>query len=269
MKVKHNVFFVTGGGSGLGLATVHELVKLGAYVAVLDFDEEAGEKVAKLLQACVIFCKCDVRSEEDVKKAIKAVDTKWKGKKIGGVVHCGGVGMAGKTVGNDGKPFPLDVFTETLNINLVGSFNVARLVAAHIIATSPPLRSYKTPDSPEVTEDRGVIIFTSSVSASEGQMGQTAYASSKAGVEGLVLPMARDLARYGIRVVAIAPSIFSTAMGASTPPKVREGLLRTTLFPARFGDPHEFAQLAVAVVENSMLNGSTIRLDGGSRMSKM
>lgn len=143
-------------------------------------------------------------------------------------------------MGNDGTPFPLDVFAETVTINLVGSFNVARLVAAHIIATSPPLKSYKNPDAKEVTEDRGVIVFTSSVSATEGQMGQAAYASSKAGVEGLVLPMARDLARYGrsdsggetnietdsgrpgatgIRVAAIAPSIFSTAMGAQTAPK--------------------------------------------------
>lgn len=210
----------------------------------------------------------------------------------------------------DGTPFSLDVFREVIDINLVGSFNVARLVAARIAKSFPPPPDHSHPDAPPVEHDRGVIIFTSSVSYEEGQMGQTAYASSKAGVVGLVLPMARDLARYGppmlfcspaetepqyadvllpfclisppgIRVVAIAPSLFATAMGANTSPRcasplpapcsmrlltgyvlrrVKEGLLKSTLFPARFGEASEFGHLAVSVIENSYLNGTGVFL---------
>ncbi|GAA5898960.1 hypothetical protein JCM5296_004427 [Sporobolomyces johnsonii] len=269
MKVAHFLWIVTGAASGLGLATVHELVRLGGYVAVLDLDPDKGKQVEMLLSGCAAFFECDVGDEESVKRALQNVKTKWPERKWGGVVHCGGVGMAGKTVGNDGTPFSLDVFREVHRINLLGSFLVASHVAAELIKQSPPPHDYSHPDAKDVNEDRGVIILTSSVSATEGQMGQTAYASSKAGVEGLVLPMARDLARYGIRVVCIAPSLFSTNMGANTSDKVRASLLRTTLFPPRFGTPPEFAQLAVQVVENGYLNGTVIRLDGGSRMAKM
>ncbi|KAL8292815.1 hypothetical protein RQP46_000509 [Phenoliferia psychrophenolica] len=261
VQIEHNVFYVTGGASGLGLATVHELVKRGAYVAVLDMDEELGERIEMELKELVIFIRCDVRSEEDVIGAIATVDKKWGTRAVGGVVHCGGVGMAGKTVGNDGEPFSLDVFREVIDINLVGSFNIARLIAARIIKSTPAVPSYKNQGAPAVDADRGVIILVSS--------GQAAYASSKAGVVGLALPMARDLARYGIRVVAIAPSLFGTAMGASMSDKVREGLLKSTVFPTRMGLPEEFAHLSVAILENQMLNGSVIRLDGASRMAKM
>ncbi|KAM0749752.1 NAD(P)-binding protein [Meredithblackwellia eburnea MCA 4105] len=269
MQIKSRVFYVTGGASGLGLGTVHELVKRGAYVSVLDLNEELGERIEMELKEVVIFNKCDVTKEEDIIKAIAETDKKWGDRLVGGVVHCGGVGMAGKTIGNDLEPFPLDVYRQVIEINLVGSFNVARLVAQRIIKSHPPPPSHKDKGQPEVTEDRGVIIFTSSVSYEEGQMGQTAYASSKAGVVGLTLPMARDLARFGIRVVSIAPSLFDTAMGANTSPKVKESLLSTTLFPRRFGQASEFAHLAASIIENGMLNGSVIRLDGGSRMSKM
>lgn len=206
---------MTGAGSGLGLATTRHLVHFGAFVLALDFNEQTGLELQKELPGKVMFVKADVKDEDEVRAALDGLDKgAWSDKRVGGLVHCGGVGMAGKTVGNDGEPFSLDVFAETININLVGSFNVARLVAAHIIKHSPA-----TNPSKPVEEDRGVIIFTSSVSATEGQMGQAAYASSKAGVEGLVLPMARDLARYGIRVTCVAPSIFATSMGAQTPEK--------------------------------------------------
>ncbi|KAK4052652.1 hypothetical protein OIO90_004280 [Microbotryomycetes sp. JL221] len=262
MLIKGNVYFVTGGGSGLGRATAEELTKRGALVCLMDFDEEAGQQVANQIgQDRALFAHCDVRNEEHVENAVKAARAKWPNETIGGVVHCGGRGMVGKTVSNDGEPWSLDLYREIIDINLVGSFNVARLVAAEIVKLTP--KSTKG-----ATEDRGVIILTSSVSATEGQMGQAGYGSSKAGVEGLTLPMARDLSRHGIRVVTIAPSLFSTAMGAGTSDKVKQGLLKSTLFPPRFGEAPEFAHLACSVVENTYLNGCVIRLDGGSRMSK-
>ncbi|SCV67409.1 BQ2448_5020 [Microbotryum intermedium] len=267
MQIKGYIFFVTGGGSGLGLATSKEFASQGALVGIMDYNEDSGTALAKELGADrAFFAVVDVREEDQVSSAIEKTCEHWKGKKVGGVVHCGGVAMAGKTIQGDGSPFPLGIFQDVIAINLTGSFIVARLVAAKIASMHPPPPPAKS-DSP-LTEDRGVIIMTSSVSATEGQMGQVAYASSKAGVEGLVLPMARDLARYGIRVVCIAPSLFSTAMGAGTSEKVKKGLLSSTLFPPRFGESHEYAHLAVAIIGNQMLNGSTIRLDGGSRMSK-
>lgn len=269
MHIAHNVFYVTGGASGLGLATVHEIVRLGGYVAVLDMNIEAGERIAMELPELVLFSQSDITSEEDVLKAIARTDHKWPTRTVGGLVHCGGIGMAGKTLSTEGEPFSLEAFRHTVEVNLVGSFNVARLVAARIARSHPPPRSHRHPDSPYIEDDRGVIILTSSVSYQEGQMGQAAYGSSKAGVAGLVLPMARDLARYGIRVLAIAPAIFETPMGASAPVQVLDSLRNTHLFPTRFGRPLEFAHLVVACLENQMLNGTVIRLDGGSRMSKM
>ncbi|KAK4701752.1 hypothetical protein P7C70_g4476, partial [Phenoliferia sp. Uapishka_3] len=305
VKIAGNVFYVTGGASGLGLATVHKLAKLGAYVALLDMNSELGESVAEGLREHAQFVRCDVRSEEHVEAAIAFIDKTWGEKPVGGVVHCGGVGMVGKTLGNDGTPFSLDVYREVIDINLTGSFNVARLIAARIVKSTPAPPSYRNPDAPKVEADRGVIILTSSVSFEEGQMGKqktgnrrmrpliyvflqvkrrmrarrcgresqnlgfTHLILPQAGVAGLALPMARDLSRYGIRVVAIAPSLFETAMGANSSQKTRENLLNGTLFPARFGKSEEFAHLAIAILENQMLNGTVIRLDGGSRMAKM
>ncbi|GAA6009258.1 uncharacterized protein JCM10292_000751 [Rhodotorula paludigena] len=261
MDVANLVWIVTGGLSGLGAAVVEALVAKSGYVACLDLNAETGEGGSDRVHNV----QCDVGDEDSVKLAVKSVKEKWQGRKWGGVVHCGGVGMAGKTVGNDGQPFSFDVFSEVHRINLLGSFLVASQVAAELVSQHP---TPKRQDA-ETLRDRGVIVLTSSVSATEGQMGQIAYASSKAAVEGLVLPMARDLARFGIRVMAIAPSLFSTNMGKNTSPKVRASLLTTTLHPARFGEPHEFAQLAVQIVENGYLNGGTIRIDGGGRMAKM
>lgn len=210
----------------------------GAYVAILDMNVEAGEAIARDIGERATFFRCDVRSEEDVNSAITAVDTLWGLERtVGGVVHCGGVGMAGLTVNSKGEPFSLDVFREVVDINLTGSFNIASKIAAKIVRSNPRGPSASNPTAPEITEDRGVIILVSSVSYEEGQQGQTAYGSSKAGVVGLLLPMARDLSRFGIRVCGVAPSLFSTAMGKNTSDKVRESLLESTLFPHRFGKP--------------------------------
>ncbi|KWU42402.1 oxidoreductase [Rhodotorula sp. JG-1b] len=262
MDPSNKVWIITGAASGLGLAVVQLLNARAptASLALLDLNQDQGEQVAGQ-QRDAAFFRCDVGDEDNVKEALEQIRQKWKGKKWGGVVHCGGVGMAGKTVGNDGKPFSFDIFSEVHRINLLGSYLIASHVAAEIVSQHAP--------EPNVSHDRGVIILTSSVSATEGQMGQVAYGSSKAAVEGLVLPMARDLARHGIRVMCIAPSLFSTSMGKNTSDRVRASLLKSTLYPPRFGESHEYAQLALQIIENGYLNGNTIRIDGGSRMSKM
>jgi NAD(P)-dependent dehydrogenase (short-subunit alcohol dehydrogenase family) len=256
------VWIVTGGKSGLGAAVVQALDARKAYVAVLDLnaspdDNQPGANVAHF--------QCDAGDEPSVKHALEGVKAHWKGKKWGGLCHAAGVGMAGKTIGNDGQPFSFDVFQEVHRINLLGSFLMASNVAAVLAAQGGTIARDADPST---VKDRGVIVLTSSVSATEGQMGQVAYGSSKAAVEGLVLPMARDLARYGIRVMNIAPSLFSTAMGKGTSDKVRASLLAGTLHPPRFGEAREFAQLALAIIENGYLNGGTIRIDGGGRMAK-
>ncbi|GAA5908731.1 hypothetical protein JCM6882_008188 [Rhodosporidiobolus microsporus] len=309
MHPQDKVFIVTGASSGLGHATARLLLQRGAYVAALDLREPDEGAFAPFVPAVegkggegknaksaftvgaplpngkdasagkdsgsgdrLFFTRCDVGNEESVDAAIEAVKKHWPGKRWGGVVHCGGVGMVGKTVGNDGTPFSFDMFQEVHRINLLGTFLITSRVASVLVSqylSSLPSSSSSSRAPPQAEEDQGVLVVTSSVSATEGQMGQTAYASSKAAVEGLTLPMARDLARYGIRVMCLAPSLFATSMGKNTSPKVKQSLLATTLFPVRFGQADEFAQLAVQVVENGYLNGGVIRIDGGSRMAKM
>jgi NAD(P)-dependent dehydrogenase (short-subunit alcohol dehydrogenase family) len=249
MQIQNNVFIITGGASGLGAATARMIAENGGKVVLADVQDTAGKKLATELQGR--FVKCDVTSEADAKAAVDAalaIGT------LRGLVNCAGVAPAVKTVGKDG-PHPLDIFQKTVNVNLIGTFNMARLAADAMSRTEAGAQG-----------ERGVIINTASVAAYDGQIGQTAYAASKAAVVGLTLPMARDLARNGIRVMTIAPGIFETPMLLGMPQEVRDALGRTVPFPQRLGKPEEFAHLARTIIENVMLNGETIRLDGAIRM---
>ena len=249
MQIKDSVFIITGGASGLGAATARMIVAGGGKVVLADVQVEAGEKLAAELGGQ--FLKCDVTSEADglaVAAAATAMGT------LRGLVNCAGVAPAVKTVGKDG-PHPLELFQKVININLVGTFNMSRLAADAMGKT----------DATEQGE-RGVIINTASVAAYDGQIGQAAYASSKAGVVGLTLPMARDLSRSGIRVMTIAPGIFETPMLLGMPQEVQDALGKMVPFPPRLGKPAEYAHLAKTIIENVMLNGETIRLDGAIRM---
>ena len=249
MQIKDSVFIITGGASGLGAATARMISENGGAVVLADVQVEAGLALATELKGA--FIRCDVTSEADgmaVVAAAVAMGT------LRGLVNCAGVAPAIKTVGKEGA-HPLDAFQRTVNINLVGTFNMARLAADAMAKTAA------TADG-----ERGVIINTASVAAYDGQIGQAAYASSKAAVVGLTLPMARDLSRNGIRVMTIAPGIFETPMLLGMPSEVQDALGRMVPFPPRLGRPHEYAHLARTIIENVMLNGETIRLDGAIRM---
>jgi NAD(P)-dependent dehydrogenase (short-subunit alcohol dehydrogenase family) len=249
MQIEQNVFIITGGASGLGAATARMLAGAGATVVLADVQVDAGTALAAELNG--VFVKCDVTSEEDGQAVFAAAVAKGT---LRGLVNCAGVAPAVKTVGKDGA-HPLAVFQRAVNINLVGTFNMARLAAEAMGATAAL-----------ATGERGVIINTASVAAYDGQIGQAAYASSKAAVVGLTLPMARDLARSGIRVMTIAPGIFETPMLMGMPEEVRDALGKMVPFPPRLGRPDEYAHLVRCIIENSMLNGETIRLDGAIRM---
>ncbi|MES2757538.1 MAG: 3-hydroxyacyl-CoA dehydrogenase [Pseudomonadota bacterium] len=249
MQIQDNVFIITGGASGLGAATARMIAEAGGKVLLADVQVEAGTALAAELKGR--FLKCDVTSEADGQAVVAAALEMGT---LRGLINCAGVAPAIKTVGKDG-PHPLDVFQRTINVNLVGTFNMARL-AADAIGKTEALDS----------GERGVIINTASVAAYDGQIGQAAYGSSKAAVVGLTLPMARDLARSGIRVMTIAPGIFETPMLMGMPEEVRDALGKMVPFPSRLGRPNEYAHLARAIIENSMLNGETIRLDGAIRM---
>jgi NAD(P)-dependent dehydrogenase (short-subunit alcohol dehydrogenase family) len=249
MHIQDNVFIVTGGASGLGAATARMLAANGATVVIADVQAEAGQALATELKGQ--FVRCDVTQEADAQAVVDAAVGLGT---LRGLVNCAGVAPAVKTVGKDGA-HPLDVFQRAVNINLVGTFNMARLAAEAMGKTEPAEHG-----------ERGIIINTASVAAFDGQMGQAAYASSKAAVAGLTLPMARDLSRNGIRVMTIAPGIFETPMLMNMPQEVRDSLGKMVPFPPRLGLPTEFAHLARAIIENVMLNGETIRLDGAIRM---
>lgn len=249
MQIENSIFIITGGASGLGAATARMIVNSGGKVVLADVQVEAGEKLADELKGK--FIKCDVTSEADGKAVVDAATSMGT---LRGLVNCAGVAPAIKTVGKDG-PHPLDAFQRTININLVGTFNMARLAADAMAKT----------DATDQGE-RGVIINTASVAAFDGQIGQAAYASSKAAVVGMTLPMARDLSRNGIRVMTIAPGIFETPMLLGMPQEVQDALGRMVPFPPRLGRPAEYAHLAKTIIENVMLNGETIRLDGAIRM---
>ncbi|MCG2585542.1 3-hydroxyacyl-CoA dehydrogenase [Massilia sp. TS11] len=249
MQIQNNVFIITGGASGLGAASARMLHAHGAKVVIADVQVEPGQALAQALGG--VFVKCDVTSEADGKAVVEAATALGT---LRGLINCAGVAPAMKTVGKDG-PHALELFQKVVNINLVGTFNMARLAADAMAKT-------------EALEwgERGVIINTASVAAFDGQIGQAAYGCSKAGVVGLTLPMARDLSRNGIRVMTIAPGIFETPMLLGMPQEVQDALGKMVPFPSRLGKPDEYAQLAKSIIENSMLNGETIRLDGAIRM---
>ena len=249
MQIQDNVFIITGGASGLGAATARMIAAAGGKVVLADVQVEAGQALAAELGGT--FVKCDVTSEADGLATVAAATALGT---LRGLVNCAGVAPAIKTVGKDG-PHPLESFQRAININLVGTFNMARLAADAMGKTAAAEHG-----------ERGVIIMTASVAAYDGQIGQAAYGASKAGVVGLTLPMARDLSRSGIRVMTIAPGIFETPMLLGMPQEVQDALGKMVPFPPRLGKPSEYAQLAKTIIENVMLNGESIRLDGAIRM---
>ncbi len=251
MHIKGSVFLVTGGASGLGEATARMAAENGARVVIADMQAEAGEKVAKELGGR--FVKCDVTAEADGKAAVDAAVKEFGGLHV--LVNCAGIGSAERTIGKD-APHDLARFTRTVSVNLIGTFNMIRL-AAYAMAQAVP----------NASGERGVIINTASVAAYDGQIGQAAYSASKGGVVGMTLPIARDLSRNGIRVCTIAPGLFLTPMLLGLPKEAQDSLGKQVPFPSRLGRPVEYAQLARHIVENEMLNGEVIRLDGAIRMA--
>jgi len=256
MQIPGKTFLITGGASGLGEATARMFVARGAKVVIADVNP-AGETLAEELGAGAAFVRTDVTSEADGLRAVAAARDRFGA--LHGLVNCAGIAPSERIVRREGGrngPHSLESFTRTIMINLVGTFNMLRLAAAEMQRNEP-----------DSDGERGVIVNTASIAAFEGQIGQAAYAASKAGVAGLTLPAARELARSGIRVVAIAPGLFMTPMMASFPAAVQESLANSVPFPARLGNPEEFAALVATVCEVTMLNGETIRLDGALRMA--
>jgi len=250
MDLDGKVAIVTGGASGLGEAAARLFAGSGARVVVLDRSIEAGERVASETGAA--FCAADVASGESVAAALNLARERFGAVHI--AVNCAGIATAQRMLGKEG-PMPLDDFERVIRVNLVGTFNVCRLAAAAMALNEPG-----------PTGERGVIVNTASIAGYEGQIGQTAYAASKAGIVGLTLPMARELTKLGIRVCAIAPGLFDTPLLRALPETVRNDLGASVPFPARLGDPAEFAALARHIIENSYLNGEVVRLDGALRM---
>ncbi len=254
MDIAHKVFIVTGGASGLGEGTARMLAREGAQVVIADLQADKGAALAAELGG--VFVKCDVSQEADGQAVVAAALA--LGPTFGplfGLVNCAGIAPAIKTVGNDGA-HPLANFSKTIMVNLVGSFNMIRLAAEAMCKNTP-----------EPTGERGVLISTASVAAYDGQIGQAAYAASKGGVVGMTLPIARDLARNGIRNMTIAPGIFGTPMLFTMPQAVQDALAAGVPFPSRLGTPADYAKLVKCIIENEMLNGEVIRLDGAIRLA--
>ncbi len=250
MEIKNKVFIITGGASGLGAGTARMLVSEGASVVLADVQDEAGEKLAAELGQTYVHC--DVTQEADGQAAVAAA---LKVGNLFGLVNCAGVAPASRIVGKNG-PHALDLFQKVVMINLVGTFNMSRLAAAVM-----------SENAAEPTGERGVLINTASVAAYDGQIGQAAYAASKAGVVGMTLPVARDLSKVGIRCVTIAPGIFGTPMIFGMPQEVQDSLAASIPFPTRLGRPEDYAKLVNSIITNEMINGETIRLDGAIRMA--
>jgi 3-hydroxyacyl-CoA dehydrogenase / 3-hydroxy-2-methylbutyryl-CoA dehydrogenase len=252
MDLKDAVAVITGGGSGLGAATAQQFAECGAKVAVVDLPSSPGAKLAETFGARGMFLAADVTSGPEVEAAVARAAEHFTAVHI--AVNCAGIGRASRTLSKDG-PHSLDLFNKVIQINLVGTFNMIRIAAARMAKNQPNAEG-----------ERGVIVNTASVAAYDGQIGQAAYAASKGGVVSLTLPVARDLASLGIRVCTIAPGIFETPMLGLLPEAARKGLEASIPFPSRLGRPSEYAALARHIVENTMLNGETIRLDGALRM---
>ena len=253
MQAKGKVALVTGGASGLGAATVRALVLAGAKVVIVDRAKDTGEALQKELGPATRFVEADVTSESAMQAAFDCAKKDFGG--LHAAVGCAGIGTVGRLVGKSG-PLPLELFALTINVNLVGMFNMMRLAAAAMMDNAP-----------NADGERGLIVSTASIAAFDGQIGQVAYAASKAGVSGLTLPVARELSKSGIRVVCIAPGLFDTPMMAGLPEEARKSLEATVPFPPRLGRAHEYARLVLAILDNPMLNGETIRLDGALRMA--
>lgn len=252
MKLEGQAALVTGGGSGLGAATARELARQGAKVAVLDINAEGAAQVAQEIGG--LGLRCDITSTESVQQALAAAREAHGPARI--LMNVAGIGGAKRIVGKDGSPMPIEDFKRVVDVNLVGTFNVIRLAAAEMAKL-------------EALEDgaRGVIVNTASVAAYDGQIGQEAYAASKGGLVSLTLPLARDLAQWGVRVATIAPGLFLTPLLYQLPQEVQQSLASSIPFPKRLGKPEEFAELAVHIVRNDHLNGEVIRLDGALRMA--
>ncbi|WP_411905609.1 3-hydroxyacyl-CoA dehydrogenase [Rhizobium mayense] len=253
MLIQGKTFVVTGGGSGLGAAVARMLSDEGANVVIADVNADAGAGIVGELGARATFIKTDVTQEEDGQAAIDMALERFG--HLHGLVNCAGVAPGEKVIGRNG-PHRLDSFSRAIGINLIGTFNMIRLAAAAIAK-----------EQPDTDGERGVIVSTASIAAFDGQIGQAAYAASKGGVAAMTLPIARELARSGIRVVAIAPGIFETPMMAGMPQEVQDSLSKSVPFPQRFGKPVEFAALVRHICKNVMLNGEVIRLDGALRMA--
>jgi NAD(P)-dependent dehydrogenase (short-subunit alcohol dehydrogenase family) len=253
MNIQQKTFLVTGGASGLGLATAKMIVDNGGNAVLLDINEEAGQKAESELGPQARFAKTDVSDEDQVQAAIDLAISRFGG--VNGVANCAGIGPAQRVVGKNG-PHALGLFSKVIQINLIGTFNVIRLAAA-------VMQNNETGGSGE----RGVIINTASVAAFDGQIGQAAYSASKGGIVGMTLPIARELARFGIRVMTIAPGIFETPLLMGMSEEIKASLGQQVPFPSRLGQPDEYAALVKHIIENQMLNGEVIRLDGAIRMA--
>ena len=252
MDIKSSTFIVTGGSSGLGAATVEMVIAAGGNAIIADVNRAQGDALAARLGKHARYVECDVTREDHGKAAVAAALNQFGG--LHALVNCAGIAIGEKTVGKDG-PHSLDKFAKVININLVGSFNMIRLAAEAM-----------SRQQPNAAGERGVLVNTASVAAFDGQIGQAAYSASKGGIVGMTLPIARDLSRSGIRVMTIAPGIFETPMLLGMPKEVQDALGKMVPFPSRLGRPSEYAQLVRQIVENEMLNGEVIRLDGAIRM---
>lgn len=265
MHIEKNSFLVTGGASGLGEAVVRAIVAQGGNVVIADLNESVGQALINELGDKARFVRCDITSGDDVQAAVDVAEKAFGG--LQGSVNCAGIAVVQKLLDRDNNPADLESFSRGVNINLIGSFNVARLVAASIAKrVASDATTAVENDAEKNNADQGIIINTASIAAFDGQVGQASYSSSKAGVVGLTLPLARELARHGIRVMTIAPGVFATPMMQSIPEKAREQLEAGVPYPKRLGNPAEFAKLVTHIIDNAYLNGEVIRLDGAIRM---